>query len=186
MAEDTDSQYRWLFSTSFFSFILISDVILFLLLLFWGINQSLSISFPLFSVWSVLTGIELEYVLLDVDKGLGRKVIGLTAVIVLITAIIGIYSHVDFGFLQLSLLIALSIIVLIGMFRLFVSISEVSQRIWSGFGVVTFTLYLVFDFNRLLKTENAGANNWPKRNKSGNRPLSRYYKFDSAPFESFW
>jgi FtsH-binding integral membrane protein len=161
VAEDTDPQYRWVFSQWFFFFVLILDVGLFLSLLFWGIHQSLNISFFLFSIWSAVTGIEFEYVLLNVEKGLGRKVIGLTAIIVLTAAIIGIYSHVDFGFLQVSLLIALSIIVLVSMFQLFVSISEVGQRIWSGFGVVVFSLYLLFDFNRLLKSENAGDNTWP-------------------------
>jgi FtsH-binding integral membrane protein len=121
----------------------------------------LGISFSLFSGWSVLTGIELEYVLLNAEKGLGRKVVALTAIIVLTAALIGIYSHLDFGFLQLSLFVALTIIVLFSVFQLFVSISEVGQRIWSGFGVVVFTLYLVFDFNRLLKHENAGDNTWP-------------------------
>ena len=161
VAEDTDPQYRWVFSAPFFFFILILDFGLFLLLLFWGINQALSVSFSLFSVWSVLTGIELEYVLLNVEEGLGRKVLALTAVIVLSAALIGLYSHVDFGFLQLSLFIALSIIVLVSLFQLFVSMSEVAQRLWSGFGVVIFTLYLVFDFNRLLKMEKAGDNTWP-------------------------
>lgn len=134
---------------------------LFLLLLFWGMDQALSVSFTLFSLWSVLTGIELEYVLLDVEEGLGRKVLALTSIIVLAAALIGIYSHADFGFLKLPLFIALSIIVLFSFFQLFVSMSEITQRIWSGCGVMIFTLYLVFDFNRLLKNENAGDNTWP-------------------------
>jgi FtsH-binding integral membrane protein len=161
VAKDTDPKYRWAFSQSFFSFILILDVALFLSLLFWGIDQSLTVSFSLFSVWSALTGIELEYVLLNVERGLGRKVIALTAIIVLTTALIGIYSHIDFGFLQVSLFTALSIIVLFSLFQLFVSISNVAQRISAGFGVVVFTLNLVFDFNRLLKSGNSSYNTWP-------------------------
>jgi len=161
VAEDTNPNYRWVFSKPFFYFILVFDIGVFLSLLFWGINQPLSVSFSLFSVWSVLTGIELEYFMLDVERGLGRKVIALTAIIVLTAALIGIYSHFDFGFLKVALLIALTIIILVSIFQLFASISEVTQRIWSGFGVVVFTLYLVFDFNRLLKMKNAGDNTWP-------------------------
>lgn len=161
MAEDTAPSYRWVFSSWFFYSILIVGTALFLVLLFWGIGQRLRVSFPLFSVWSFLTGIELEYVFVNVEEGLGRKVLALTAIIVLATAFIGIYSRVDWGFLQLPLFIALSVLLLISLFNLFVSMDGVKQRVLSGFGVVIFTLYLVFDFNSLLKQENAGANSWP-------------------------
>lgn len=161
VAEDTEPRYRWIFSSTLFFSILVLSTGVFVLLLFWGIDQPLGVSFSLFSVWSFLTGIELEYVLLNVEEGLGRKVLGLTAVIVLATAFIGIYSHVDFGFLQIPLFIALLILLVFSLFNLFASMDGVKQRIMSGFGVVIFTLYLVFDFNSLLKKENAGENTWP-------------------------
>jgi FtsH-binding integral membrane protein len=161
VAEDTDPRYRWIFSSKFFYSILIFSAGLFLLLLFWGIDQPLGASFPLFSAWSFLTGIQLEYVLLNVEEGLGRKVLALTSLIVMATALIGIYSHVDFGFLQLPLFIALSIFLLFSLFNLFASMDGIKQRILSGFGVVIFTLYLIFDFSSLLKKENAGENTWP-------------------------
>jgi FtsH-binding integral membrane protein len=161
VAEDTDPRYRWIFSSWFFYLILIFSSGLFLVLLFWGIDQPLGVSFSLFSAWSFLTGIELEYVLLNVEEGLGRKVLALTSIIVLATAAIGIYSHADFGFLQLPLFIALSIFLLFSLFNLFASMDGAKQRIMSGFGVIIFTLYLVFDFNSLLKKENAGENSWP-------------------------
>lgn len=161
MAEDTAPSYRWVFSSWFFYLILILSTAVFLVLLFWGIGQPLSVSFPLFSAWSFLTGIQLEYVLVNIEEGLGRKVLALTSIIVLATAFVGIYSRVDWGFLQLPLFIALSILFLISLFNLFVSMDGVKQRVLSGFGVVIFTLYLVFDFNSLLKKENAGENTWP-------------------------
>jgi FtsH-binding integral membrane protein len=161
MAEDTAPSYRWVFSSWFFYLILIVSTALFLVLIFWGIGQPLSVSFSFFSAWSFLTGIQLEYVLVNVEEGLGRKVLALTSIIVLATAFIGIYSRVDWGFLQLPLFIALSILLLISLFNLFVSMDGVKQRVLSGFGVVIFTLYLVFDFNSLLKKENAGENTWP-------------------------
>jgi FtsH-binding integral membrane protein len=161
VAEDTDPDYRWIFSTWFFYLVIASNVGLFLVLLFWGINQPLGVSFSLFSGWSFLTSVELEYVLMNVEEGLGRKVLALTSIIVLGTALIGIYSHIDFGFLQLPLFIALSILLLFSFFNLFVSMDGVRQRLLSGFGVVIFTIYLVFDFNSVLKRENAGDNTWP-------------------------
>jgi FtsH-binding integral membrane protein len=162
VAEDTDARYRWIFSSTLFFSILIFSFGLFLVLLFWGIDQPLGVSFSLFSAWSFLTGIQLEYVLLNVEEGLGRKVLALTALIVLATALIGMYSHVDFGFLQLPLFIALSVLLLFSLFNLFASMDGVKQRIMAGFGVVIFALYLVFDFNSLLKKENAGENAWPE------------------------
>jgi FtsH-binding integral membrane protein len=161
VAEETDERYRWIFSSTLFYSILMLSSALFLLLLFWGIDRPLGVSFSLFSAWSFLTGVQLEYVLLNVEEGLGRKVLALTAIIVLATALVGIYSHVDFGFLQLPLFIALSILLLFSLFNLFVSMDGVKQRIMSGFGVVIFTLYLVFDFNSLLKKENVGDDTWP-------------------------
>lgn len=161
LVEDTDPRYLWVFSSFFFYSILLFSSGLFLLLLFWGIDQRLGVSFSLFSAWSILTGIELEYVLLNVEEGLGRKVLALTSIIVLATALIGIYSHVDFGFLQLPLFIALSILLLFSLFNLFVSMDGLKQRASAGFGVAIFTLYLVFDFNSLLKKQNIGDDTWP-------------------------
>lgn len=161
VAEDTNPDYRWVFSSWFFFSILTCSVGLFLLLLFWGIHQPLGVSFSLFSAWSFLTGIQLEYVLVNVEEGLGRKVLALTSIIVLAAAFIGIYSHVDFGFLQLPLFIALLIFLLFSLFNLFASMDGMRQRILSGFGVAIFTLYLILDFNSLLKKENVGDNTWP-------------------------
>ena len=161
LVQDTAPRYSWVFSSFFFYSILLFSSGLFLLLLFWGIDQSLGVSFSLFSAWSILTGIQLEYVLLNIEEGLGRKVLALTSIIVLATALIGIYSHVDFGFLQLPLFIALLILLLFSLFNLFVSMDGVKQRVLSGFGVAIFTLYLVFDFNSLLKKENIGEDTWP-------------------------
>jgi hypothetical protein len=73
-------------------------------LLFWGIDQPLGVSFSIFSAWSILTGIELEDALLNMEEGLGRKILDLTSIIVLAAALVGIYSLIAFGFLQLPFL----------------------------------------------------------------------------------
>jgi FtsH-binding integral membrane protein len=138
VANDTMPAYRWVFSLQLFYFILVLSVGLFLLLLFWGITQSLGVSFFLFSAWSILTGIQLEYVLLDVEEGLGRKVLALTSTIVLATALVGMYSRVDFGFLQIPLFIALLILIVFNLFQIFASMDGVKQRVLSGFGVAVF------------------------------------------------
>jgi len=150
----------WLFSPTFIVGLLISDFALFLTLLFWGTHQSLPVSFALFSVWSLLTGIELEYCLINIDHGLGRKVLALTATIVFATALIGIYSHVDFGFLQLPLFIALTLLLGGNMIGIIWGMDTFKQRIMAFCGVVIFTLYLVFDFQNLTKKEAAGVDGW--------------------------
>jgi FtsH-binding integral membrane protein len=161
LAEETDPRYQWVFSSWLLYSILIFSSGLFLLLLFWGIDQNLGVSFSLFSAWSFLTGIQLEYVLLNVEEGLGRKVLALASLIVLSAAIVRLYSHVDLGFLQIPLFLALTALLIFSVFNLFYSMDGMTQRIWSGLGVAIFTLYLVFDFNSLLKKESVGDDTWP-------------------------
>jgi len=139
---------------------LIGSIIVFLVLLFWGVNQSLAVSLSLFSVWSIMTGFQLEYVLLSVDHGVGRKVLALTTSIVLGAALIGIYSHIDFNYLQIPLFIGLIGLLIFNTVGLFKSLTSTSQRLAAIFGVALFTLYLVFDFDRLAQKNAAGANTW--------------------------
>lgn len=161
VVEDTAPEYRWVFSKLFFYSIIAAWFVLFLIMEFWGMHQSLAVSFALFSLWSFLTGVELEYVLFQVAEGLGRKVLALTATIVFGAYLVGVYSHVNFGFLQLPLFIALSILILINLFQLFRSMDELKQRIMAGLGAVIFTLYLVYDFNLLIRKENVIKGTWP-------------------------
>jgi len=139
--------------------LLIVDIIVFLLLLFLGQND-MRIGIPLFSIWSVLTGIELALVLISVDENLGARVLGITATIVFITAWFGIYSGIDFGFLGGILLFALLGLLIANVVRIFIQISRARQRVLAGIGVVIFTGYLLYDFNRLAKLQAAGVNSW--------------------------
>lgn len=139
---------------------LIGSIIVFLILLFWGINQSLAVSLSLFSVWSIMTGFQLEYVLLRVDHGVGRKVLALTASIVLGAALIGIYSHIDFNFLQIPLFIGLIGLLIFNTVSLFRSMTSTAQRLAAVFGVALFTLYLIFDFDALSQKDASGTNTW--------------------------
>ena len=151
----------WLFSPVFIIGLLVVDFAVFLLLLFWGAKQSLAISFSLFSFWSFLTGIELEYSLINIDHGLGRRVLALTATIVFATALIGIYSHVNFGFLQIPLFIALGLLILGNIAAIVWGMDNTKQRLMACFGVVIFTLYLVLDFQGLSQKNASGSDGWP-------------------------
>lgn len=145
---------------AYFYGLLIAAFVVFLLLIFVGKNN-LSIGLPLFTVWSVLTGLELGLVLISVDENLGAKVLGITASIVFIAAWIGIYSGIDFSFLGKFLFIGLLGLIVFNLARLFISIRRGAQRVGAAFGVLIFTGYLLFDFHRLHKLAKAGVNSWP-------------------------
>jgi len=149
-----------LFSPRFIGGLLISNFVLFLTLLLWGVYQPLSVSFTLFSIWSITTGIELEYSLINIDHGLGRRVLALTATIVFATALIGVYSHVNLGFLQIPLFGALCLLLLGNVINIIWGMDNAKQRVMSFFGVIIFTIYLVFDFNALAQKNASKSSGW--------------------------
>jgi uncharacterized protein len=128
--------------------LLIIDIIVFLLLLFFGINN-LAIGLILFSIWSIITGLELALSLLLVDENLGGKVLAITASITAGAAVIGLYSEIRFGFLGPILFGSLTLLIIANIVRLFITIPRASQRVMAFFGVFVFIGYLLFDFNQL-------------------------------------
>jgi FtsH-binding integral membrane protein len=155
-------KWHWVFAKWSFNLILIVWFAVFFLLLGWGVDQPLPVAFSLFTLWSFITGVMLEYVLITFDQGLGRRMIALTATVILACALVGIYSGIDFGFLQIPLFIALTGLVGFNLFRLFGAMKSVRQGLVSAFGIAVFTLYLLFDFNSLAKQEAAGEDSWPE------------------------
>jgi len=132
----------------YFWALMITDIIVFLLLLFFGINN-LAIGLILFSIWSIITGLELALTLLLVDENLGGKVLAITASITAAAAVTGMYSGIRFGFLGPILFGSLTLLIAANIVRLFISIPRVSQRVIAFFGVFIFIGYLLFDFNQL-------------------------------------
>ena len=114
-----------------------------------------------FSFWSVQVGIIVALCLIAVDENMGMKVVALTALITVLTALIGIYSGIDFGFLSTGLFIALLLLLGANILRIFIDIPRMKQRVIAGIGVVIFTIYMVHDFNALAKDDAAGVNDWP-------------------------
>lgn len=146
----------------FFWILLLVDIAVFLLLLFWG-KESLSRGLPLFSFWSLLTGIELGLVLISVDENLGAKILAITASITAITGSYGFYTSSDLSYLGPILFIALCLLIVGNILRLIISIPRPMQRVWAFAGSVIFSLYLVYDFNRLAKANVIEENNtWPE------------------------
>lgn len=155
-----DLDIDWRLIKPYFYALLVLDIVAFLILLFKG-TQNLALGIPLFTFWSMLTGILLALSLISVDENLGAKVLGITGTITLIAAVVGMYSGIDFAFLGTVLFGALILLLLGNLIRLFIAIPRAKQRLMAFFGVIIFTGYLLFDFNRLAKLEErAQANSW--------------------------
>jgi FtsH-binding integral membrane protein len=144
-----------------FWILMVIDIIVFLVLFFWGQNQELSVSMAIFSVWSLITGVQVALALVSVDENLGARILAITASIVFAAALINAYSGIDFSFLGLGLFIALCLLILFNIVRLFVAMPRMITRVVAGIGVVIFTLYLLYDFSRLEELQEAGYNDWP-------------------------
>lgn len=143
-----DLDLNWSMIKPYFFTLLIVDIAVFLVLLFKG-TQNLSIGIPLFTIWSMLTGIELALALISVDENLGSKVLAITATITFIAALIGMYSGIDFAFLGIFLFGALILLLIGNLIRLFIAIPSASQRVMAFFGVIIFIGYLLFDFTSI-------------------------------------
>ena len=103
----------------------------------------------------------LALALISVDENLGGKVLSITMTITVGCALLGIYSGIDFGFMGGFLFIALLLLLLGNLVRLFISIPRANQRIIAFIGVLIFTGYLLYDFNRLAKlVEQGESNSW--------------------------
>lgn len=140
------------FISKYFWTLLILNIVVFIILLF---NQhDLGFAMILFTIWSILMGLEVALALISVDENLGTKVLAITASITFITALIGLYSGIDFSFMGKFLLIALIILVGLNIIRLFIKINGTKRKIIVIFGVALFTLYLIYDFNRITRSEN--------------------------------
>ncbi len=83
-----------------------------------------------------------------------------TTLAVLLTASIVFFTDNDFGFLGPILLICLLALVIMEFLNAFFFKSRRRRLIQAYFGVVLFTLYLIYDFNRLEKAIARGDDSW--------------------------
>ena len=83
-----------------------------------------------------------------------------TTLAVIIAGTIVAYIPTDFSFLGTFLFIALITLIVVEALNAFVFKSERRRIMYSYFGVVIFSLYLIYDFNYLEKAIAAGDNSW--------------------------
>ena len=123
----------------------------------YGLQYAVSV----LAAWSLVSGVLIALSLIQVDENLGARVLSLTVLITLLAACIGMYSGVDFSFLDKFLTFGLMILIVVSIYRvLFGSIQGAARRAAASLGVTVFTGYLVMDFNHLHSLNNTWENDW--------------------------
>jgi len=123
-------------------------------------DQSIFIKMIMLSIASMLFGPILGAAMIGMDENDGLRILKLTVVITFFTAIIGIYSGIDFSSLGYILIIPLFILVIWNLLNIFMNFTSASKRIMGFFGSIIFIGYLLFDFYRLEQASVNGINDW--------------------------
>ena len=98
--------------------------------------------------------------MLQMDENDGLRATLLTCLITVGAGLIGTYSGIDFSFMRGFLFYGLCALLLIGFGRIFFGMTSAMIRLKAICGAVLFTLYLVYDFNRLKQFSDIGINDW--------------------------
>jgi FtsH-binding integral membrane protein len=112
------------------------------------------------SIASLSFGPLLGAIMIGMDENDGLRILNLTVAITFLTAIIGIYSGIDFSSLGYILIVPLIALVIWNLLNIFMNFSSASRRIMGFFGSIIFILYLLYDFNRLEQASVGGINDW--------------------------
>ena len=83
-----------------------------------------------------------------------------TTLSVFMTALIVYFSETDFGFLGSFLFFALLGLIIVRLLKAWVIKDSSFSMLQTGIGIVIFTLYLIYDFNRLEKAMARGDESW--------------------------
>ena len=123
-------------------------------------DYSIFIKMIMLSIASMCFGPILGAIMIGMDENDGLRILKLTVFITFLTAIIGIYSGIDFSSLGYILIIPLFILVIWNLLNIFINFTSVSKRIMGFFGSIIFIGYLLFDFYRLEQASTNGINDW--------------------------
>ena len=138
------------------TFALIVNIGAFLLLMF--MRTAFPLNIILMALFTASSGFSLGVYFIAYNDT-AQKALSLTVLTTFLTGLIAMYSGLDFAWMGKFLFIALIILVIYYLIRIFVRIR--GQKFMAGLGVLIFTGYLLFDFNRLAKLKAvAEANNW--------------------------
>jgi FtsH-binding integral membrane protein len=123
-------------------------------------DYSIGIKMISLTIASLSFGPLLGVIMIQMDENDGLRILKLTVVITFLAALIGMYSGLDFSWLGFVLIIPLFLLVTWNFLNIFYNFSGWLKRSMGVFGSAIFTLYLVFDFNRLERAAENGVNDW--------------------------
>ena len=123
-------------------------------------DYSIFIKMIVLSLASMCFGPILGAIMIGMDENDGLRILKLTVFITFLTAIIGIYSGIDFSSLGYILIIPLFVLVIWNLLNIFINFTSVSRRIMGFFGSIIFIGYLLYDFYRLEQASANGINDW--------------------------
>jgi len=123
-------------------------------------DYSIFIKMIVLSLTSMCFGPILGAIMIGMDENDGLRILKLTVFITFLTAIIGIYSGIDFSSLGYILIIPLFVLVIWNLLNIFINFTSVSRRIMGFFGSIIFIGYLLYDFYRLEQASANGINDW--------------------------
>jgi FtsH-binding integral membrane protein len=123
-------------------------------------DYSIGIKMTSLTVASLTFGPLLGVIMIQMDENDGLRILKLTVAITFLAALIGIYSGLDFSWLGFVLIIPLFLLVTWNFLNIFYNFSGWLKRSMGFFGSVIFTLYLLYDFNRLERAAENGVNDW--------------------------
>lgn len=137
---------------------IIANIIAFVLLLIFRANTPINMFFMF--LFTLSSGFTLGIYTISYGD-VASKAVALTALITVLTGLIATYSGLDFSWMGKFLFFALIGLIIVSVIGIFVKMRNGTQRMISIFGVIIFTGYLLYDFNRLAKLKAVvAANNW--------------------------
>jgi FtsH-binding integral membrane protein len=121
---------------------------------------STSVGLMLMTITSITFTPMLGAIMLEMDENDGLRAILLTCFITMAAALVGMYSGIDFSFMRGFLFYSLCGLICLGFIRIFFGMTSAMVRAKAIAGAILFTLYLVYDFNRLKNLNDIGVNDW--------------------------
>ena len=121
---------------------------------------STSIGLILMTISSITFAPLLGVMMLEMDENDGLRATLLTCLITVCAALVGMYSGIDFSFMRGFLFFGLCALLLVGFGRIFFGMTSAMIRFKAICGAVLFSLFLVYDFNRLKQLSDIGINDW--------------------------
>ena len=102
----------------------------------------------------------LGMIMLNMDENDGLRALQLTVLITFAAGVGGMYSGLDFSGLGIYLGFALLGLILLRLVMLFTNFASGQRRLIAIGGAILFTLFLLYDFNRLAALDERGVNDW--------------------------